>query len=491
MNPKSALSAAVNAWHRLWSVGANGENINRQNSTQQQRTTPNYRSSPNSNQDSFSPPRQTRESTNNRTKHYNQQDLFGHNQEVQDAEPYGDIMERKPQSTLRIMLHNVNRLPLNAKHDKSKKLFSTIANKQIDIALITEVGINWKKANSNDRWYERTRNIFQSSKSETAHNINEPQMTANIQFGGVAITAVDDCSHRVISQGSDPTGLGRWAWMRLEGKSNHHLRVISAYRPVDSTGPGTVYEQHLRYFTTKFRKTDPRTAFYEDLYEEIIKWKEMGDHLIIGIDANEDVRTGLTSETFRAADMKEIILNTHTAKSPPATCDKNTNREPIDGIFTTANIRLQAGGYSAFSSGCPSDHRYLWIDVSFQDVFGHKSPPLVSPPIRRLNNRNPKLVERYNTQLKKAYQTHHLPEALEALEIRATTEGWSSTLEDEYNRINDEQYSIRKKIKAKIHHLPMGQIPWSPCLQKFRTAIQKYGHSSSKKGRDVRLAQAN
>ena len=158
-------------------------------------------------------------------------------------------------------------------------------------------------------------------------------------------------------------------------------------------GPGTVYKQHLRYFTTKFRRTDPRTAFYEDIYEEIIKWKEMGDHLIIGIDANEDIRTGLTSETFCAVDMKEIILSKHTTSSPPATCNKNTNHEPIDGIFTTANIRLQSGGYAAFSSGCPSDHRYLWIDVSFQDVFGYKAPPLVSPPVRCLNNRNPKLTE--------------------------------------------------------------------------------------------------
>ena len=300
MSPKSKLAAAVNTWHRLWSVGANGENINKNNKTQQQHSI----------LDNFKPTySKTRHNTNSTNqpivisepppRQFYQLDIQGQNQELQDAEPYGDTMQKKPNSTLRIMLHNVNRLPLNATHDKSKILFSTIANKQIDIALITEIGINWKKSNSKDRWYERTRTAFQTAKSEVAHNINEPTITSNVQFGGVAITTVDDASHRVISQGSDPSGLGRWVWMRLEGKSHHHLRIVSAYRPVDSTGPGTVYEQHLRFFATKFRRINPRTAFYEDLFEEITKWKEAGDHLIIGIDANEDVRTGLTFETFR------------------------------------------------------------------------------------------------------------------------------------------------------------------------------------------------
>ena len=118
--------------------------------------------------------------------------------------------------------------------------------------------------------------------------------------------------------------------------------------------------------------------------------------------------------------MKEIILHTHGSKSPPATCNKNTNRQPIDGIFVTPNIRLQSGGYSAFSSGCPSDHRYLWIDVPFQDVFGYKSPPLVSPPIRRLNTHNPKLTDRYNTQLRREYTIHQLPTALTNLANQAS-----------------------------------------------------------------------
>ena len=136
--------------------------------------------------------------------------------------------------------------------------------------------------------------------------------------------AVEDVAHRVIDQGTDPSGLGRWAWLRLEGRQEHHLRVVSAYRPVDSGGHGSVYSQHQRHFTRNLRDADPRHAFYDDLFDEVTRWKTLSDHIVVSLDANEDVRTGLTAETFHSLGMHEIILKLHGHRSPPATCNKNT-----------------------------------------------------------------------------------------------------------------------------------------------------------------------
>jgi hypothetical protein len=61
----------------------------------------------------------------------------------------------------------------------------------------------------------------------------------------------------------------------------------------------------------------PREALYEDLYTECAEWMEDGDQLIIGIDANEDVRTGATAECFQALGMREAILEKHSQTSPP------------------------------------------------------------------------------------------------------------------------------------------------------------------------------
>jgi hypothetical protein len=170
--------------------------------------------------------------------------------------------------------------------------------------------------------------------------------------------------------------------------------------------------------------------------------------------------------------MREVILQTHKRLNPPATCDKNNNREPIDGIFATTGIRIISGGYAPFNAGCPSDHHYLWIDVPYTDALGYSIPPHICPSARRLQCKNPKLVQKYNTQLSRALSTENLDTDLAQISNTALHEGWSHHLEQEYNRINDRQYTIRKDIESKIRNLRTGAIPWSPKLQRFRNNIQ-------------------
>jgi hypothetical protein len=111
----------------------------------------------------------------------------------------------------------------------------------------------------------------------------------------------------------------------------------------------------------------------------VATWKAMGDLIVIGIDANEDVCQGDTARIFSEMALCEVILELHRHKPAPATCDKNNNCEPIEGLFASPGVRIVAGGYSSFNAGCPSDHRYLWIDIPYQDAFGYTSLPLLFP----------------------------------------------------------------------------------------------------------------
>jgi hypothetical protein len=49
-----------------------------------------------------------------------------------------------------------------------------------------------------------------------------------------------------------------------------------------------------------------------------------------------------------------------------------------------------------FGVGCPSDHRVLWADFTYEDAFGVSGTPLVQPGVRRLNTKNPRLFGWYN-----------------------------------------------------------------------------------------------
>ena len=94
---------------------------------------------------------------------------------------------------------------------------------------LNEVGLNWSKIWDSDCWHERVLGKLKTSTANFAWNTTEKNKTAELQPGGVGIVAMDDTAHRVIERGKDPTGLGRWTWVLLEGKQHIRMRIITAY----------------------------------------------------------------------------------------------------------------------------------------------------------------------------------------------------------------------------------------------------------------------
>jgi hypothetical protein len=82
--------------------------------------------------------------------------------------------------------------------------------------------------------------------------------------------------------------------------------------------------------------------------------------------------------------------------SATSTFSRNLNNIPIDGIFATPAVSLQAGGYFGFGEGPGLDHRCLWMDVSFQSAFGHSPPPMGQHKARRLTCEDRRVRERHN-----------------------------------------------------------------------------------------------
>jgi hypothetical protein len=78
----------------------------------------------------------------------------------------------------------------------------------------------------------------------------------------------------------------------MEGKEGHHIRFVTAYCPCQSGGASSVFQQHARAMANQQDFCNPRTAILEDLAKAMQEWKEMGDHIILGMDANEEVRRG-------------------------------------------------------------------------------------------------------------------------------------------------------------------------------------------------------
>jgi hypothetical protein len=201
-------------------------------------------------------------------REYHQRTLSGKNQDLHDVEEFGDPLHAKQEHTLRIGLHNLFNLSQDKRTSKSRQLITYIIQKSFDVFLMTEDGLCWRKLDNENQWHERILGKFCSSRSMFAYNVTELTTSKALQPGGVGIVATDEVAHRVTCSGKDPTGLGRWTWMQLQGENGIRTRVISVYRPCDSPGPQTVNQQQARYLRTHARDTEPRQAQYDDLFTE-------------------------------------------------------------------------------------------------------------------------------------------------------------------------------------------------------------------------------
>jgi endonuclease/exonuclease/phosphatase family metal-dependent hydrolase len=138
-------------------------------------------------------------------------------------------MKARPPNTICIGLHNIQLLPENSRHYKSRQLIHHIMQAELDLLVMNEVGLNWKAVPASNQWAERTTGQLHGSKVVFAHNTTEPALTDTIQYGGVGIVVTKELAIQVISTGRDPTHLRRWVWIQIQGKKGHTVIIVTAY----------------------------------------------------------------------------------------------------------------------------------------------------------------------------------------------------------------------------------------------------------------------
>lgn len=326
--------------------------------------------------------------------------------------------------------------------------------------------------------------------------MNESQiLTSPFQAGGTGITLGDELTPRKILNGVDSTGLGRWAWSTVTGKNGFTTMLISAYRPTNNCrDQGSVWSQHRRYFLEREEDREPIEASEQDLSAKLQKWIQEGSHIVLGMDANEDVRHGGFPTRLIAMGLREAITTHHSHLSPPATQNRNQSRTPIDGIWISGNLEVTKAGYTAFGGGCPSDHRGLWLDITTSSMLGHRPPRILKPVAHRLSSRDPRIWRKYCNLVTDKYQTYMIPEM--AAQLAALTDQYHSSdvsnqnlqpITDLHHQIHCLTRTIQQETATRIRKIKRGEVPWSPRLQRLRNEIDLWdrvvkrheGHATS------------
>jgi hypothetical protein len=126
------------------------------------------------------------------------------------------------------------------------------------------------------------------------------------------------------------------------------------------------------------------------------------------LDTDKDVRDSGVHQMFDAAGMREVVIEINSDLPATSTFSRNFQEIPINGIFATSSISIKGGGYFAFGEGPGPDHRCLWVDLTYQIVFGHSSPPMGHRQARCLTSTDPRTRRRYTEIYRPFVQQHRL-----------------------------------------------------------------------------------
>lgn len=367
---------------------------------------------------------------------------------------------------VKILFANIAGVPIDPNSKKNDDIERWINKSDADVIGLAETNICWYKA-SHGPFHERAKKWMTGSPSHlrtnihtsTAHNELE-ENPSEYQIGGTAIITRGSMSCRISSKGSDTTKLGRWAWTDYRGVRDIKLRIICAYRLVNTSNRGgteTVHAQHLRALHKLGRQEEPIKAFDKDFFSFIQQSQHEGYQLIIMMDANENLQRSNFANRIRSAGMVDHL--SHDWKN------RNINSfyrgtSIIDGVFCSPNVVITEGKFHAFAES-PGDHRGIELEIRSTSVLGVKNPTLQTLQPRRLQCKLPTSVRNYNEALQQYLRNHNLDKKAAALRQNAEVP-LTPPQQQEYERLDGLMVIGMKAAEKRCRKLHMGATQWVP-----------------------------
>jgi hypothetical protein len=259
--------------------------------------------------------------------------------------------------------------------------------------------------------------------------------------------------------------------VKLQGKDQVSVRFISAYRCVKNIhGPLSVWNQQRFMLDSNNQPDDPLEAFDQDLINNIKKWLSGGEQVMLGIDANEDVRYGTFAQRLRSECGLKEIMTKNLGPNLPNTYARGSN--PIDGLFVSYSLMKCNSGYTDIIC----DHRMLWIEVPTEIALGYKPLAMTLQSPKRLTLQDPRIVKKYNEILRVQLEKHDVLNRMQNLEDNIIATGTMSRDQiQEYNRLDNIRIIAVTDAQRLCRKLKMGVVPYSPALS---LAGKKSGHGN-------------
>jgi len=154
-------------------------------------------------------------------------------------------------------------------------------------------------------------------------------------------------------------------------------------------------------------------AILQDITKDILQWQDEGDQIILLTDFNDDITLQQARQWVGKLGLVEAVTWLNTNDAPPTF---QRGSRPIDGIFAAPQLlERAAGGYLAFGEAVPSDHRAIWVDFVLPQVCPRRQEAYSQPKARRLQCKDPRVVDKYNNVLHEKLVKLNIPFRLQTI----------------------------------------------------------------------------
>jgi hypothetical protein len=202
--------------------------------------------------------------------------------------------------------------------------------------------------------------------------------------------------------------------------------------------------------------TDPISFFGSELKKFLEQCMEAGELIVLGIDANTDIRQGEFVEMLTSIGLVNVLHAKYGNDLPPTYARGSL---PIDGLFISSTLTQFKAGLLPVCC----DHRVLWLDVPQLDAFGISLQHLPIKVSKRLILQDPRVVSKYTAEVQRQLESHQFLERLQKIQnaFTAGNEEEAIALYDEADTIRTDAILTADK---KCRKLRMSHIPFSPTM---------------------------
>ena len=333
--------------------------------------------------------------------------------------PWGDIMLpiQDPQQYryTRFIFQNINGIKPDKDFEHAEYLGSQIAQSGASFIGFAETNIDWNKPVSREKIFNKIRShtgpLTMATKSSIRSTESEyqPGGTCTMAFGPWRSRCQRDC---------DNSGMGRWTILKVQGRHDRKLAVITAYRVCQqrieqATGKKAFTQQwSIMRDILKIQNPDPRKQLLTDLSIELSRLRKEGYEILLQIDANESTDSVNSAlHTFmRNNKLLDLHLFRHQSFETPTPATYDRGRRKIDFMFGTQLVanNIHRIGIHAFSEIFISDHRGLYVDLDLETLLLGKPAQITTPENRKLNSHHIKNVNTFKDALEIYAEQHQI-----------------------------------------------------------------------------------